>query len=133
MYLIKNKIGTFSPVDNTDYEENKKIAPGTVVKVSPARNWQFQKKAFALLKLGFSNQDKYTKFEIYRKVITCRAGYYDDVEIVEGEVIPQAHSLSYESMSAEVFEKWYNDTLDVISTDMQTAPERIKQELEGFY
>ncbi len=132
-YLIKNKSGMYSPIDESDFEQSKSVGVGTVVKCSPPRNYLFHKKAFALLNLGHQNQDKYKSFEVYRKVMTIRAGFYDEVEIVDGQVIPQAQSLSFESMSAEKFEQWYNAVLDILSIDMDTAPEDIKREVEQFF
>lgn len=133
MFLTKLKNGNYSPVDDSDFEASKKIAIGDIVKAVKSRNPLFHKKAFKLISIGFENQDRYDKFEVYRKVLTVRAGYYDEVEIKQGEVIPQAQSLSFESMSAEVFEKWYNDVLMVISEDMKTAPETIQNELNSFF
>lgn len=133
MYLIKSKNGTFSPVDNTDYEENKKIAPGTVVKVSQARNYKFLKKMFALFKLAHSSQDRIEKFEPFRKILILKAGYYYEVPNKDGEPYYIPQSLSYSEMSAETFEKVFNDVLDVVAKEIQTAPEQIRRELEGFY
>lgn len=132
-YLIKNRSGQYSPIDESDFEQSKGVGVGTVVKCTPPRNYRFLKKAFALMNLGYANQDKYKSLEIYRKTLTIRAGFYDEIEIVEGELIPQAQSLSFESMSAEKFDKWYNAVLDILAVDMDTMPEDIKREVEQFF
>lgn len=133
MYLQKRKDGAFVPSSEADYEEAKKIQVGFEVKATKARNTKFHRKAFALLNLAFENQDKFDNFEIYRKVITIRSGYYNEIPDENGVVMLIPQSLSYEKMSAEKFDKWYNDTLEVISKDMQTAPQLIQQQITGFY
>lgn len=133
MFLTKTKTGYWIPSSDADYEENKKIPIGMELKVSPARNVKFHRKAFALLNLGFENQDTYEKFEIYRKIITIRSGYYDEVIDKRGVLHFLPKSLSFEVMSAETFEKWYNDTLNVIAEDTDTLPEKIKSEIEKFF
>ena len=61
--------------------------------------------------------------------------YYniDEIEIVKGEVIPQAKSLSYETMSQSDFDRFYNDVLSIIALDLEMAPEKIQDEIAGFY
>lgn len=133
MYLIKNK-GIFIPVDEDDEEHFNSIPEGGVIKCSDPRNWEFHKKAMKLLKTGFRNQEKYSKFEIYRKVITVRAGYFDEIEIIEGEVIPQAKSISYNEMDSGTFRRFYKDVLDVIASDLNIAGnENALNEIESFY
>ena len=128
MYLVKTKSGTFTPYDDDDHDKAKKIAPGTVVKASKPRNYEFHKKSFALLMAGFNNQEKYHTFEIYRKVITILAGYYDEVESKRGtEYLPK--SLSYENMSAEDFEKWYEAAMVVVANDLGITVEELTEEL----
>lgn len=132
MYLVKLDNGYYAPMYNKDKEESDKIAIGSEVKATKSRNARFHRKAFALLNMGFNNQDKFAEFEIYRKVNTIKAGYYDEVKSKRGvEYMPK--SLSYDKMSAEDFEKWFEDTLLVISQELQTAPEEIQNELSNFY
>lgn len=133
MYLIKNKAGTYSPFDTSDHDASSKIAPGTVIKATQSRNYQFHKKAFALMSIAFDNQDKIASFEVYRKILTLKAGYYDEVPDKAGKpyFIPQ--SLSYDTMSADNFEKWYTAMLDVVATELSTSPESIREQIDSFY
>ena len=133
MHLIKTKSGTFSPMDSSDHDEASKIPPGEVVSAKRSRNYLFHKKAFALIKLGFENQDKYDSMEVYRKVITIRAGYFDEVVGKDEETYYLPKSLSFEAMSAEKFQQWYDSTLLIISGDMSTQPEVIQAELNSFF
>ena len=120
-------------MDETDFEESKKIGIGNVVKASAPRNYKFLKKAFALLNIGFENQDRHDKFEVYRKIITIKAGYYDLAPTKDGEPYYLPKSLSYENMSSVDFEKWFTDTLDVISKEISLSSQDIVSELQGFY
>lgn len=133
MFLIKNKDFTYSPVDDSDRNESNKVAVGTVVAAKAPRNYKFHKKAFALLNMGFENQEKFASFEIYRKVQTILAGFYDEVTQPDGKVMFLPHSLSFESMSAETFNKWYIATLDVLAAQMEVQSETIKAQIDKFY
>lgn len=133
MYLVKLNNGHYLPYDDKDYDLSKKIGEGDVVKATKSRNFKFHKKAFALLNIGYENQDKYEIFEVYRKVIIIRAGFYDEAPTKDGEIYFIPKSLSFENMGAEKFEEWYKSTLNVLSQDMETKPEVIRNEIESFF
>lgn len=132
-YLIKTKTGNFVPADDEAINFCKSISAGGEVKVSKARNSKHHRKAFALLNLGFDNQNKFDNFEVYRKILTIKAGFFDIAPTKNGEPYYIPKSLSYEQMSAEDFEKWFSATLNIIATETQTSPEKIQAEIEGFY
>jgi len=133
MYLTKLATGQYAPSDDKSHEESQKIAVGTEIKGVKARNIKFHRKAFALLNLGYNNQDKFESFEVYRKVIIIRAGFYDEAPTKDGEVYFIPKSLSFENISANDFEAWYEATLDILSKDLETAPDDINAEIQGFY
>jgi len=141
IYLIKNRAGTFSPLDASDFEAANSIPPGSVVKAEKARNYKFLKKAMALLNLGFQNQSEFTNFDSYRKMKTINAGFFDlapfAVKDLAGNYfttqIPIAHSLAFDKMKESTFEKVFNAILDIIASDTLTAPEQLRREIEGFY
>lgn len=133
IFLIKNKSGLFSPMDSDDHDESKKLAVGEVVKAKRSRNYEFHKKGMALLNLGHQNQDRYENFDVYRKIITIKAGFYDIAPTKDGTPYYIPKSLSYDKMTAKEFEEWYEATLTVIAKELDTAPEDIKNELNSFY
>jgi len=133
MFLTKLKSGHYAPVDSESIDQSNKIKVGAEVKATIARNVQFHRKGFALLNIGFENQDKYATLEIYRKILTIRCGYYDEFEGKDGLHYYFPQSLSFDKMSAETFEKWYNITIDIISNDMSSSPDLIRKEVEKFY
>ena len=133
MFLVKLQNGQYSPSDDKSHDESQKIAVGTEIKGVKARNIKFHRKAFALLNLGFENQEKFELFEVYRKVIIIRSGFYDEAPTKDGEVYFIPKSLSFENMSANDFEAWYDATLNVISRDLETAPDVINEQIQGFF
>lgn len=133
MYLVKNKSGLYSPLDESDFELSRSVGIGTIVKAAAPRNYKFLKKSFALLNLGFQSQEKYKSLDVYRKVITIRAGYYEEAESKDGHYYCFPKSLAFDAMSSETFEQWFTATLDIIASDTQTAPEELRKEIEGFY
>jgi len=133
MFLVKLGNGQYTPSDDKSQEESAKIPVGGEIKGVKARNIKFHRKAFALLNLGHQNQDKYEVFEVYRKVMIIRAGFYDEAPTKDGEVYFIPKSLSFENMSSNDFEAWYDATLNIISKDLDTAPDEINAEIQGFY
>lgn len=132
-FILKLKNGHYSPYDTSDHEASSKIAVGSVVKASKARNYLHLKKAFALIRIGYENQDRYESEEVYRKVLTIRAGFFDEIQGKDENVYYFPKSLAFDNMSQEEFNKVYDAILDTIAKDMETAPEVIRKEVESFY
>jgi len=133
MFLVKQKNGSFIPAYNSDWEASKKIKAGDEVTATKARNIKFHRKGFALLNLGFENQDKYENFDIYRQVITMKAGFVHYAINKDGSKYALPQSLSFEKMNAETFERWYNATLTVISKEAELHSTDIEAEIASFY
>lgn len=131
MFLTK-KGGVFVPSYPADYEEASRVKDGEEVKATRARNVEFHRKGMALLKLAFDNQDKYDNFNIYRQIITMKAGFVIWVEDKQGKKQPFAESLSFDSMGAKKFEEWYNAVLTVICKEVGLTSEEISNELISF-
>lgn len=127
-YLVRLKNGHYAPYDTTDHEASAKVPVGGVVKATKSRNYQFHKKLMALFQIGFDNQDIFKTFDGYRYAKTMDAGF----KIGDGGR-ERAESLSFDTMGAEKFERVFNGVMDLIASDMDTAPETIKKEVEGFY
>lgn len=131
MYLAKTTLG-YIPVDDLDHQESQKVAQGEIGRWVRSRNPLFHKKMFSLFKLYFENSEKYTTFEGCRKVTLMKAGYVIWEKDKHGKSFPLPESLQYDKMPPERFEQCYNDVLGVISEELNTAPELIRQQLEGF-
>lgn len=118
MYLVKKRDGSYIPYDDYDHEESKKIPVGEAVKVKQERNYLHLKKTFAIMNIGFENQDKIEFFEPYRKIMIMKAGYYDEVRDKDGKPYFIPKSISYAAMSQQDFNKFYDALLIAISKDL---------------
>ena len=94
------------------------------------RNYEFLKKYFLLINLGFQNSEQ-TNQDHYRKVLQARAGYYETILTDKGTWhIPI--SISFSKMSESEFNKLYDGVLVEVCKDLQTAPEDILNELNEY-
>ena len=128
---LQNKI---VPLYNSDYDTLAKVKKNTPLRfeIVQERNYAFHKKVFALMNLGFENQELINNFDHYRSLITIRAGFYDSYETVKGTFVI-AKSLSFSSMPQDEFEQLFSRLLDVISKELDTKPEVIRLQLQDFY
>lgn len=139
MQLIKvrhndNRVGEFVyiPVYPSDEEESNKIPEGKEMTAKRSRNPDHHRKAFAMLKLGFENQDRYDDFEMYRMIMIMKAGYVHSFINLKGEQDYLPKSLSFESMSQDEFEECYRALRKVISVDCKSSENDIDAELINF-
>ena len=129
LYLKKLPNNQYAPLDEYDFDESKKVKVGDVIEVKQTRNYQFHKKAFAVLNIGFENQDTFKSFEVYRNVMTIKAGYYQKAPTKDGSWIPVADSLSYEKMSKVKFDQFYKDLTRTIAEDLSISVEDLTGEI----
>lgn len=118
--LIKTGSNTLSPANIEEAEKLKKIKVGRVIEVelTQKRNYEFHKKFFAMLGIGFDAfepaQQEYNgipaqkNFERFREDVVIAAGFYDLVYDIKGNAKAKAHSISFGSMDQGKFEKVYN-------------------------
>ena len=121
------------PLYNTDYEILAKVHKNQPVRIEivQERNYEFHKKFFALLQLGFSNQDQYDIFEHYRAVFIMKCGKYEEIKTDKGVVyLPQ--SISFAKMSQYDFEQLYSVMIDVLLKEIGCTKREIEQELINF-
>lgn len=132
MFLTKRN-GVGIPSYPRDKEEWDKVREGAEVKVTLARNPYFHRKFFALLNLGFENQETYSDFEIYRMVMIMKAGFVVFVLGKDGKEHPLPKSISFEKMDETEFEKLFKAVREIISKEIGVEGSRIESELAGFY
>ena len=134
LYLVKNENGQFIPAFNSDYESAKKIKAGETVEATIVRprNIKFHRKFFALLNMGFSNQEKYDCFEDYRAVFIMKTGNYKVIETDKG-VVYLPKSISFAAMDEIEFSELYSKMIDVLIKELKMDQEAIEKELTGFF
>jgi hypothetical protein len=59
----------------------------------------------SLLTLTFENQERYTNFNVFRKAVAYAAGHIVEYPSLDGEIIREADSLSYDRLDEIDFTK----------------------------
>ena len=133
IYLIKNDTGQFVPAYNSGYEKAKRFKPGETLlaDIKRPRNIGFHCKFFALLNMGYQNQEQYDNFEDYRAVMIMKAGYYKVIETDRG-VVYLPKSISFAAMDNLEFEELYSRMIDVLIKELGLDQEAIEKELSTF-
>ena len=131
-------LGGLKPLNSEDEDKLKSLPLDWdgIVTLKHPRNYQFLKKYFALLKLGFENQEHYKNKDHYRYVMQMKAGFYDSVETDKGTIwLPK--SVSFSSMESHEFMDLYSKVLYEISLDLNLKvndlDNEVEAELNGFY
>ena len=115
--MLKMPGGLFAPVSDTDAESLERFKTGEQyqIEIKLTRHPEFHRKTFAFFNFCFAHWksdreflDERGQFEIFRKDLTVRAGFYKDFYNLKGEIRIEADSLSYASMKPDVFEQHYN-------------------------
>lgn len=88
------------------------------------RNGAHHRKFFALLQLVAENSETYDTPEKALVAVKLAAGFFDPfIDPRTGEIVPVPHSISYESMEQEDFERFYAAALDgVLRVILPTMP-----------
>lgn len=121
------------PINDSDLIEVVRLRQNTDYKfeVTHPRNYQFHKKFFALLNLGFANQDKVKDFTEYRTIKIMQAGFFKMIITEKGKVfIPE--SISFANMDELEFEKVYKTILDIVCSETRLTSDEIENELISF-
>ena len=124
----------FKPKFDSDRETHHKFEIGQDVEidVKQKRNIKFHRKFMALINMAYSNQDTTKHFEAFRKWMITSAGYYDLVTYPDGTTGKEAHSISFANMENDVFERLYNDMIQVVILVTKATPEDIEKNLVSF-
>ena len=131
----KRTFNALAPSDEQSEEAIKKLDSNLVyeVTVKQARNYNFLKKYFALIKIGHEN----TRLEnipsnAYRRLMQIKAGFYKMYSNAKGTYV-ESDSISFEKMSENEFTELYKAVRQQIVLDIGTTEEEIeKQILERF-
>lgn len=85
---LKKTLSGLKPLYDSDADQLAKIKIGedVLATIKRPRNLRFHKKFFALLNLGFQNQDRYADFETFRFVMIMKSGFYIEIDTGKGSV-----------------------------------------------
>lgn len=119
---LQNTTHGLIPLYDDDYEEKRRLKIGEVYKVSikKARNYEFHKKYFALIKcsweyLNEKQQRFFGSINSFRKAVQIAAGFYEPVfNIKKREWTQESKSISFDKMDEYEFRELYDRSKDVI-------------------
>ena len=100
LWLHKTQLGHLAPSDAQAKEYLRRIKKESplLVKITKPRNVGFHRKFFALMDIGFENQEKYDTLEAFRKEVVMRAGWFVEHHHLTGKISYEAKSISFAKM-----------------------------------
>jgi hypothetical protein len=133
LHVVRTDFALF-PASESDAEKLKKIKSGEVleVEIKKARNYQFHKKLFALLNLGFEAQNSFTAFDWWREYITMKAGFFESCKAPNGEFMYRAKSISFEKMDDFEFSELYKAVSQAIIEVCHITQKQLEDNLKLF-
>lgn len=128
--IIKTASGLFAPYGEESQAAVASVKTGQLLqgKFTRMRNYEFHKKWWALMQLGFdvwseSGHGQQHNGELilpnldrFRKDITILAGYYEQSVRLDGTIRTEAKSVGFGAMDQIEFEALYSQCLNVILT-----------------
>jgi len=117
LYLRKTLSG-FMPADEPSAETWKKFKQGEIYRaeVVKPRSYAHHKLCFALLNLTYSNQERYSNFEDFRKAVAIAAGHTEELVMLDGEIIRLPASLSYDTLDEIQFTQVFGAMMNVCAS-----------------
>ena len=114
LYLRKTELG-FVPADENSQELSKKFKIGDVYRsdIVKPRSYKHHCLCMALLTITFENQEKYTNFDIFRKAVAIEAGHVNEIIKLDGEVVFEPASISYDTLDEVEFTAVFKKMMDV--------------------
>ena len=131
--LCRNTISGLVPIYPSDWDSKKKLKLGEDYEadIKMPRNYQFHKKLFALFNLGCQNSKMDLPFDVYRKIMTVRAGFFTAYQTDKG-VYYEPDSLSFTAKDEAQIEEVYSRVMDAIIADIGSTSEEIEKALIEF-
>lgn len=102
---LKRTLTGFVPADEASADATRKYKVGEVYRadVVKPRSYQHHKLCMALLNLTYENQERYQSFDVFRKAVAFAAGHVNEYPSIDGEIICEAGSLSYDALDEVQF------------------------------
>ena len=131
--LCQNTLTGLVPLYGSDMDAKRRLRLGEEyeVTIKRPRNYRFHKLFFALLNIGWENSKADMPFDVYRKWVTMRAGFYKVYHTGKGELY-EADSISFGNMNEDAFHEVYNRVLDVIIKDLDITAEDVQSAISSF-
>ncbi|MCC7463318.1 MAG: DUF1367 family protein [Gammaproteobacteria bacterium] len=113
--FLRKTVSGFAPADEAARDAWQKYKLGEIYRadITKPRSYQHHKLCMALLSLTFQNQDKYASFEHFRKAVAIEAGHVEELITLQGEVLLQPKSISYDALDEVEFTKVFGAMMTV--------------------
>lgn len=131
--FLRNTVHGLIPIYPSDFEEKKKLKMGVdyECEIKTPRNILFHRKLFALFNVGCQNSQMDLPFDVYRKIMTVRAGFFTAYQTDKG-VYYEPDSLSFTAKDEGQMQEVYSRVLDAIIKDIGSTSEEIERALIEF-
>jgi len=97
------------------------------------RNYEFHKKFFALLNIGFENQEREKTLELYRAKVLIQIGHCDFIFTESGQINYIPKSVSYDAIpDNNEFELIYNKAVEYIASKLSLTNEELAIEIASL-
>lgn len=140
LYCRNTEAGLIPLYDSDQFEKSKlKLGEDYQIEIHKARNIQFHKKYFALIKCAWLNLPEqydalYPHPENLRKAVQRMAGFKEEIYFPDGRIEDESISIAFDKMDELEFREVYNKVLDVILKFFLTGNtnEEINNEILNF-
>lgn len=114
--LAKTSSYRLGPADEAAEKVIRRWGKGEAIvcEVKRARNPGGHRKAYALLRLVFENQNKYSTIDDLLTEIKLRAGHYDEYVTTRGELVYTPRSISFAELDEDEFVEFYDKMIDAM-------------------
>jgi hypothetical protein len=131
--LLRNTLHGLIPLYPNDFNEKRKLKLGVDYwcKITNPRNVGFHKKFFAMLNVGHENTRLEMPFDVYRKYMTVKAGFFTAYQTPKG-IYYDPDSISFASMEQDEFEDVYSRVLDKVIEDIGVTKADVEKQLINF-
>ena len=126
----------FIPSTDSDREIAVKIGQGELIEAEfkKGRNYEFHKKFFVLINIGFENQEKEKNFALYRAKLMIQIGCCDVILLDDGSANFIPWSISYDKMpDNNTFEEVYNKAVDYIARQLYITNKELAMEVASHF
>lgn len=102
------------PVDEEGrkYIYNRKVGDILSCDIKVARSYPQLKRFMKFIQICYDMQEHFTQPEAFRYWLTMKAGYFDTIVAPNGKTVFKAHSLAFDNMDEDVFQKVFSDCID---------------------
>lgn len=131
---LKRTLSGFVPADEPSAELARKYKTGEVYRadVVKPRSYQHHKLCMALLTLTYQNQERYTNFDMFRKAVALEAGHVNEIIKLDGEVVLEPGSLSYDALDEVEFTRVMGAMMTICARILDVSEPELAGEVSRY-